>query len=423
MEVSASPLVFLMSVICSVSVYAEDKTAQDRATAEVLSRVAAGAREAYERIIFVKGEYVVEEQRFVSPRNVPGTLRELAQGGAAHSHSEAVMRFSFDRRTHRVAQELRQTKFPTLVSLAKGEEIGTIPELFHHRFLISPDGFYQMDVGHDDFGPVEGFSDVKGLESNRGLLAVVEPAKTATRYMSVCFDPDYWFSMDVLMFHVAYQRWAEILQSGMPAKSYKGFSEILSTDATEQDSKGVVLIKEFRTGKYADSGGDVTIVTTHSSAHSFLPVAYEHRIGDVVVREKAWKWKQYEGVYLPEEYFERVCTPGDGTLGWSLNMHYKDAAINGEIGDEFDIAVALGLSTGNRIHDTVKGTLGVVNRSGDIVDVEQYNAAYIDSTIGFSTSLDESVRSRRWLLWLNLPVLLCVFVYSISRYLNKNTRV
>jgi|GEM_PF-4290021 len=423
MKFATAALVIPVSVICSVSLYADEKVAKDQITADVLSRIASGISAAYESILFVKAEYSVKEERLVSPQNVPVVLRESAHGGAVHIHGDSMMRFSFDRRAHRVAQELQQIKPPTLVSIAEGKEIGTLPSPSHLRFMITSDGFFQRDLVNDDFGQVEGFPDVKGLKSDRGTLAVVESPKNATRYMSVCFDPNYWFSMDTLMFHVAYQRWAEILKTRMPIKSYEGFSQVLSTDVTGEETAGKVLVKEFRTGKYADSRGDVTIVTTHSRANSFLPVAYEFRIGNVVVRQKSWKWKQYEGVYLPEEYFEKVCSASDGTLGWSLDMKYKDAKINGEIEAEFDVVVALGLSAGDRVHDTVKGTLGVVGRSGEILGVEQYNAAYLKSPIALSASVEKEVAPRIWLLWANLAVLLCGVVYAVLRYRRKNPKL
>jgi hypothetical protein len=235
-------------VVYSASLYADEdeRVTKDQMTAEVLSKIAAEISAAYDSILFVKAEYSVKEVRLVSPQNVPVALRNTAHDGAAHMQDHSIMRFSFDRRAHRVAQEIQQTDLPSLVSVAEGKEIGTLPLASHFRFMITPDGFFKRDLVNNDFGQVEGFPDVKGLESDRGTLAVVETPKNATRLMSVCFDPTYWFSMDTLMFHVAYQRWSEILTTRMPKKSYEGFSEILNTDVTGGETAGVVLVKEFR---------------------------------------------------------------------------------------------------------------------------------------------------------------------------------
>ena len=85
--------------------------------------------------------------------------------------------------------------------------------------------------------------------------------------------------------------------------------------------------------------------------------------------------------------------------------------------------MALGLSAGDRVHDTIQDTLGVVSRSGTIVSVDEYNATYSASPVELGVTAEKIDSRRTWLIWLNLAVLFCAATYAASRYLRTSRKL
>lgn len=376
----------------------------------------------YEKLRTWQGTYRVHLKQYL-PK---GFAREhLSTGGVAGETSALWQEFDF---TLRFAIEMasdslyrsKETSRMRWIRDGSNETI-TIPNTspVDERSIVTPEHYLHFDP--KSIWP--GFANVPDHpEARNKHTAFRDIRNLADRQVGGDLpDPRMFFSLTGGMnFDKQIGRLLQAMKGDMGDDLKKKSNELLSVyEATGSGGAWYRLDEMFISGPNSGTTISAYMTAIFSPAAGFNPVSLtmaKDKAGEHPERLILWRWKMFDGIFVPEKVKESIYSEDTGKLVYQREMDLQECSINGTIEPSRFSYKGLGLKDGDLVMDNIDKACYII-KGEKPKKLANYGEKYTPPGLGFGAHLPQ------WKLALCSVLLILLIVIFIARQYRKRRRL